>query len=440
MMNARKRLLVGLVVTAGALLFGASMAWACTSQAHISVTPNEAPAGAEVTVNGEQFIPGNEIIIRWDSRDDGTELASVRGPEFHEDITVPKGAEPGTHLIWAVDANDKWSAKASFKVTDPNASTQSGSTGGASGGERSDANTSGQTSASTSGGDGSASTGSGSGSQEGSSSQGSTSSESASQGSSSPASSSSGSTSQESGPSDSSLRGPEYGQDSALAGPNYDDSPESAPQGSPAPEDSASSQPNSSSQAVGEPGRTPSTGGQTPTQSVGQPTDDRAASLQPGNGQPASQPDDGRAAQTQPSPSESAGSEPDRGGNEAASSEEARAGAEEAAAEDSDDRQASAGDRTGRADTDVAASRQDPSARTGVGDLWSGFDASDGEASLAPSLDGSPADAGDDAAHQLTLALGLVGAGLLVLMTGAFLGVARRRALAATSTRPQHRG
>lgn len=437
MMNTRKRLLVGLVVTAGALLFGASMAWACTPQAHISVTPDQAPAGAEVTVNGEQFVSANEIVIRWGDRDSGTELGRARGPGFHENVTIPQGAEPGTYLIWAVDADDSWSAKVSFKVTDPNASTQSGSSGGASGGEHSNANTSGQTSASTSGGDGSTSTGSGSGSQEGSSSQGSTSSESASQGSSSPASSSSGSTSQEFGSSDSGLRGPEYGQDSALAGPNYDDSPESAPQGSPAPEGSASSQPDGSSQAVGEPDRTPSTGGQTPTQSVGQPTDDRAASPQPGNGQPASQPDDGRAT---PSPSESAGSETDRGGNEAASSEEARAGAEEAAAEDSDDRQASAGDRTGRADTDAAASTQDPSARTGVGDLWSGFDASDGEASLAPSLDGSPADAGDDAAHQLALALGLVGAGLLVLMSGAFLGVARRRALAATSTRPQHRG
>lgn len=425
-MNTRNRVTIGVLVATAVLLLGAGMAWACTSQARVSsVTPDEAPAGSTASVNGERFVPGNTIEIRWDSRT-GTKLGEATGPKFSERVTIPD-VEPGHYVIVAVDSNGQWSARHSFTVTDPDAG--SGASGRTSGSGSRSPNGSGDTSATTSGGANSepqSSTDASSNTESSSNNAG----DSTSSNSSSSSPSSSGSSSQSSGASG-----------SALPGPDYSQSPESAPQGS------ASSRPSESNQAVGEAGRSPNASGQEANQSVGQPTDTGAdepqpqrvgsgQATQPASGQPASQPDDSRSTHSKSSPDKSPSAQSERAEPNGAQ----RVDAEGAATEGRDDRQAAGGDRTGRPDTDAATSSQDPSARTGVGDLWSGFDAGDGEASLTPSVDGSAADATESGARQLTLALGLVGAGLLVLMSGAFVGVARRRALATAGTRPRLRG
>lgn len=88
--------------------------------------------------------------------------------------------------------------------------------------------------------------------------------------------------------------------------------------------------------------------------------------------------------------------------------------------------------RTGRPGPDARAEAEEPSVRSVAENLWSGFGSGEGLVSGA----NEPAKAaGDRTAQQLILGLGLLGVGLLVLLSGAFVALAHRRVLATASTR-----
>lgn len=416
-MSIRHRASVAVATLATVLLVGVGFAWACTSQAYISVTPDEAEAGTKVTVNGEQFMPQHEIAIRWGSRN-GPELGRVRGPEFHMEVTVPESAEPGDYLVWAVDTEDNWAARRSFTVTDPNAdSSGDGASGGASGGERTtESDTSGQTTASTSGGDG-------------------TSDDSGSGGSDQTAATTSG--------------GSGDGQDddssSTASGdsqPNKAMSPQSGSD-EPASQD-GSSQDESASGDASQP-----SGDGSPQD---EPSPPDSGSREPASQESASQDEPASQAGSSNSPEESAGGQPGNTADPSPKGSQAEPAADEPTADGDAASQQAEGAPTARADdADAPVSPQapptqpnspgaiadggtaQPSTATGSQDLWEGLDSSQ-QPGLSPSLEGPAAEGGElaGAGQQLAVAAGLLGAGLIMLAGGAFVAIRRRYALAAS--------
>lgn len=137
----------------GLLVGGATLAWACTNQAYISVTPTESPPGSQVTVNGDSFLPGAEIEIRWDGHN-GTLLGRGQGPSFSESVTVPD-VVPGDYVIVARTASGRYSAPHAFTVTGAE-SADTGASGSASASSDTESDTSegGETSATISGSSG----------------------------------------------------------------------------------------------------------------------------------------------------------------------------------------------------------------------------------------------------------------------------------------------
>lgn len=427
-MGIRHRMIIAVATVATVLLVGAGLAWACTQQAYISVTPDEAEAGAQVTVNGEQFMPQHEISVRWGGRN-GPELGRGRGPEFHMEVTVPESAEPGDYLVWAVDTEDEWAARRSFTVTDPNTADSSGASGGASGGEQTtESDTSGQTTASTSGGDGTSDDSSSGGSDQ---TAATTSGGSGDGRNDESSSTSSGDSQQEES------MAPESGSDepasqegSAQEGPASDDasqpSSESSQQGEPSPPESASQEPTSQEGASQQEPQEEAVGSESPEQvGASSPPDapEQGAAEQPGN--PAGpSPEDAEA--------EPAAGEPTSEGDGPAASEQAD-GEAAARAEDGD---ASVSAQAPPTDPDSSGGMVDdgaaqPSTSTGSQDLWEGLDSSQGS-DVASSLDGPVAEEGAlaGAGQQLAMAAGLLGAGLVMLAAGAFVAVRRRYGVA----------
>lgn len=400
-MSIRHRVSVAVATLATVLLFGAGLAWACTSQAYISVTPDEAEAGTKVTVNGEQFMPQHEIAIRWGSRN-GPELGRVRGPEFHMEVTVPESAEPGDYLVWAVDTEDEWAARRSFTVTDPNAdSSGDGASGGASGGERTtESDTSGQTTANTSGGDG-------------------TSDDSTSGGSDQTAATTSG--------------GSGDGQDDDSSSTSSGDS---QPDGSMSPQsgsDEPASQDGSSQDELASGDASQPSGDGSPQD---EPSPPDSGSQEPASQESASQDEPASQAGPSSSPEEGADGQP---GNTADPSEgsQAEPAADEPTAR-GDDADAPVSPQTPPTQPNSPGAIADggaaqPSTATGSQDLWEGLDSSQ-QPGLSPSLEGPAAEGGElaGAGQQLAVAAGLLGAGLMMLAGGAFVAIRRRYALAAS--------
>lgn len=122
-----------------AAVAGAALAWACTPSAQLTIDPESGPPGSNVTVSGASFISEN-VEIRWDS-EGGRLLATVKGPEFSERVTVPQAAE-GRHEVVVVAhgiekgpwQGQKFVREAPFTVTSPGSSSAGGG-GGGSGGE-----------------------------------------------------------------------------------------------------------------------------------------------------------------------------------------------------------------------------------------------------------------------------------------------------------------
>jgi hypothetical protein len=73
----------------------------------ITLTPDSGPVSTTVTVNGTGFPTNEEVIIMWDGPD-GTEMETDPSPlysdgdgYFEATVTVPSGASPGSHEVFA---------------------------------------------------------------------------------------------------------------------------------------------------------------------------------------------------------------------------------------------------------------------------------------------------------------------------------------------------
>lgn len=154
-------------IAATVLFVGAGLAWACTPQAWISISPRSGPGGSRAVVDGGGFGKGT-VEIRWNSSE-GEVLATPTGPNFTASVMIPQVPE-GTYTVLAAQSFDSnnlktYRARAAFTVTSGSSSQTSGqgtrsedpenSSAGSSGGGSTEVSggSSGTTSGSTSGAD-----------------------------------------------------------------------------------------------------------------------------------------------------------------------------------------------------------------------------------------------------------------------------------------------
>lgn len=98
----------GLVVM-GALaivLVGAATTWACTTSAHISLTPFEPsePGTPQASVVGRDFVAGGPVKVYWEPAGGGPRelLFETEGASFARPLSLPAEAGEGVHVISAV--------------------------------------------------------------------------------------------------------------------------------------------------------------------------------------------------------------------------------------------------------------------------------------------------------------------------------------------------
>lgn len=125
MRSRRVALLVSL--TAALVVAGAALAWACTTQAYVTIQPQQGQAGSEVTVDGRRFT--RDVEIRWNG-EQGPLLGTAEGGSFQKKVTVPTNASDGHYSIVAVgydeDGEVAGRSSASFTVTSSSSSGRSG--------------------------------------------------------------------------------------------------------------------------------------------------------------------------------------------------------------------------------------------------------------------------------------------------------------------------
>lgn len=160
-MNRSKLTPLAIFAVLAMVLGGSALAWACTPQASITISPNSGPPGSGATVNGSAFQSG-PVEIRWNSAT-GTKLTDATGPNFSVGITIPQTSDDVYYVV-AVAVGTSYRASTPFEVISPSSSENepeeessgSGSSSGStSGSEGSSGSGGGSTSGSASGGDGS---------------------------------------------------------------------------------------------------------------------------------------------------------------------------------------------------------------------------------------------------------------------------------------------
>lgn len=413
-------LLAGVV---GLLLGGASLAWACTPNAYIFVSPNHGPAGSQTTVEGGEWVKNDQVEIRWG--EDGEVLTTVTATSddptdergnFTVSVTIPEDAAKGEELIVAEGVIDGYS-QAKYEVVSPgeqpsnqNDPGTNSTQGGPNGNEDSDPDGTQQTS-----------TGPNNDDQSDSAGDTSTGAEQSNENNSNSTSQTDGSGNNSQATSGGQSGADRTGGSEPVAMPSGSGAADASGSDDTAAQDTRSAQPNE------EPAPSPATdqgrqpvGGEQPrpeqqAPASPSPTDQTADDRAPAPDGPT--PTSSRQA---PEASEPAGDNRDRGGPETA--------AEQPDPAEESEGDAAATGEAGRPDTNARDRAQTPSARSGSDDLWSGF-ATGEQPSLTPGTD-SPAGAGQPggAGQQLLVAAGLFGAGLLLLTTGSAVAIRRKRA------------
>lgn len=155
--NIRRRALAGATLFA-LLVGGASVAWACTRQATLTVSPAFGKAGSQTQVAGRGFVTGEPVEIRWNTTG-GPVMGRAVGGDFSVVVTIPGDASNGVYYI--VATAPKTQISASFEVrsaaatsSDRTAPPDSQTSTSANGSEATTSNASGQTSGTTQGGSG----------------------------------------------------------------------------------------------------------------------------------------------------------------------------------------------------------------------------------------------------------------------------------------------
>ena len=124
-MSKRRRITTVLLGSASAVLGVAAIAWACTPQAYISVSPGSGGQGTQATVSGGSFTAA-PVQIHWGSAS-GPVIGNAVGPRFSTSVTIPASA-PDVYYIVAV--GPQGSSSASFEVVGPAGPSGGDTTGG----------------------------------------------------------------------------------------------------------------------------------------------------------------------------------------------------------------------------------------------------------------------------------------------------------------------
>jgi len=111
MRQLRRRWYLVALGAVAAPVVGASLAYACTSLATLTLSPTQGPAGQQVTVTGRGFsahdasdVRTGLVEIRFDSLNSPALTAPVRAAadgSFTAQVTIPQNAAPGTHVLIA---------------------------------------------------------------------------------------------------------------------------------------------------------------------------------------------------------------------------------------------------------------------------------------------------------------------------------------------------
>jgi len=124
-MSKWRRITTVLLGSASAVLGVAAIAWACTPQAYISVSPGSGGQGTQATVSGGSFTAA-PVQIHWGSAS-GPVIGNAVGPRFSTSVTIPASA-PDVYYIVAV--GPQGSSSASFEVVGPAGPSGGDTTGG----------------------------------------------------------------------------------------------------------------------------------------------------------------------------------------------------------------------------------------------------------------------------------------------------------------------
>lgn len=163
----RRRALAGMAVITF-VLSGASLAWACTRQPSLTISPGFGKAGSQAQVTGKAFTPGEPVEIRWNSTG-GPVIGRAVGSNFTVAVTIPADASAGVYYVVATAPTTR--GQIAFQVRSTS-SAQSGDPAPEGGGETSgtadgsdggSSGESGSSSATASGGSGGSGTSGGSG-------------------------------------------------------------------------------------------------------------------------------------------------------------------------------------------------------------------------------------------------------------------------------------
>lgn len=116
-MNRRARLMVlSILGTVSVCLAMAALAWACTPQAFISLSPSSGPPGTAVTVSGHGFVAGGRVDIRMGAVN-GAPIATATGATFAVTVTIPQSAAAGYQLLGAIGYDTAGQAQGSAAQT-----------------------------------------------------------------------------------------------------------------------------------------------------------------------------------------------------------------------------------------------------------------------------------------------------------------------------------
>lgn len=118
---------LGLTAVLGAVLIGASAAWACTNSATLNLSQSTGPAGSELTVSGTGFATDRAPVSIHLSNADGTALGTVAtvtpdagGVLAPVAVHMPANAVAGYYAISATQAGQAGQTAAGlFQVTSP---------------------------------------------------------------------------------------------------------------------------------------------------------------------------------------------------------------------------------------------------------------------------------------------------------------------------------
>ena len=120
-MSDRARLLgLSLLAVTAAGLWVVAIAWACTPQAFVSLSPSSGPPGTVVTVSGRGFVADAPVEIRMGAVDSAP-VATATGPTFAVTVAIPQDAAAGYRLVGATgydrDGQVEGSTARAFRVT-----------------------------------------------------------------------------------------------------------------------------------------------------------------------------------------------------------------------------------------------------------------------------------------------------------------------------------